>query len=247
MNEHYNLTVQMKKLTGFLFLFSFLYTVGQPVDSTNMKLSETSGIAASLYFTSQAETLAIHNGRIFYGYPGMISHAFYPELIMQNGSLLYDGTWYHNVSLIYDVFKDEVITLHPNSSLIRLFSERVQQFYFQGQKFVHLSPDKDHVIKSGFYQRLVEGAVIIFAWRHKIIEEKIVDVKLERKFIFSTQYYVLKDGSYHVINKQKPLLELLKDSKQSIVQHLKTQKLKFKTDKEKTIVQIAEFYNQSHK
>ncbi len=237
----------MKILPAALFLFSFYSASSQPLSSPNKKPSEASDKAASLYFNSQAETLAIHNGRIFYGYPGMIGHAFYPEPVMQIGSMLYDGTWYHDVSFIYDIFKDEVVTLHPNSALIRLFSERVQQFYFQGYKFVHLAPDKDHVIKSGFYQRLADGDITIFARRHKIIEEKIVDVKLERRFIFSTQYYIFKDGIYYEINKQKSLLNLLKDSKQSIVQHLKTQKLKFKTDKEKTIVEIANFYNQSHK
>ena len=27
----------------------------------------------------------------------------------QNGSILYDGTWYHNISLMYDIYKDEVL------------------------------------------------------------------------------------------------------------------------------------------
>lgn len=237
----------MKILSSALFLFLFYSAASQPTSSPNKKSSEASVNAAGLYFTNQAEALAIHDGRVFYGYPGMIGHAFYPEPVMQIGSLLYDGTWYHDVSFIYDIFKEEVVTLHPNSALIRLFTDRVQQFYFQGHTFVHLTADKDRVIKSGLYQRLADGKITIYASRHKVIEEKIVDVKLERRFIFSTRYYILKDGSYYEINKQKPLLNLLKDSKQSIVQHLKLQKLKFKTDKEKTIVEIADFYNQSHK
>ncbi|MGZ8558440.1 MAG: hypothetical protein ACXWWC_08915 [Chitinophagaceae bacterium] len=238
----------MKTLPAAIFLFSFYSAAPQPLSYPDKKPSVASANAASLYFNSQSKTLAIHNGRIFYGYPGMIGHAFYPEPLMQNGSLFYDGTWYPDISFIYDIFKDEVITLHPNSALVRLFSERVQQFYFQGQSFVYLSPnDKDHVIKSGFYQRLADGAITIYARRRKIIEEKIVEVRLERRFIFSTQYFVFKDGIYYEINKQKSLLNLLKGSKPGLVQHLKTQKLKFKTDKEKTIVEIANFYNQSYK
>ena len=237
----------MKKLTGILFLFSFLYSAGQPPESADSKLSEASENAASLYFARQGETLSIHNGRIFYGYPGILGYAFYPEPVMQKGSLLYDGTWYHDISLIYDICKDEIVTRHPNSALVRLFSERVLQFYFQGQTFVRLNHDTDNVVKNGIYQRLVEGNVTIFARRQKKIEEQIKDDKLERKFIFSSQYYVLKDGRYHVINKQKSLLDLLKDGRQIIVQYLKTHQLRYKTDKEKTIIQIAGFYNQSHK
>jgi hypothetical protein len=237
----------MKILPAALLLFSFYSAASQPLRSIDKKTSEATDNAAGLYFTSQTETLAIYNGRIFYGYPGMTGHPFYPATEMQKGSILYDGTWYHDVSFIYDIFKDEVVSRYLNSALIRLFSERVQQFYFQGETFVYLIPDNEHVIKSGFYQRLADGKVTVYARRLKTIEEKIDDVKLERKFIFSTQYFILMDGSYHEINKQNSLLNLLKDNRQSIIQHLKTKELKFKRDKEKTIIEIADFYNQSHK
>lgn len=237
----------MKKLTGFLFLFSFFCAGGQSLDSTNRGLTEVSDSAAGLYFANQRETLAIHNGRVFYGYPGTVDHAFYPETGWQNGSVLYDGIWYKDISLMYDIYKDEVVILHPTATPIRLFSERVQQFIFQGQTFVRLNPAKNNILKSGFYQRLTEGNVTIFVRRYKKLEENIVDLAIERRFVSSNQYYVLKDGNYYAINKQKSLLELLKDSRQNIVQHLKQEKLRYKDNKEKTIVQIAEFYNQSHK
>ena len=148
---------------------------------------------------------------------------------------------------MYDIYKDEVLILHPTATPIRLFSERVQQFIFQGQTFVRLNPEKNNILKSGFYQRLTEGNVTIFVRRYKKLEENIVDLAIERRFVGFNQYYVLKDGNYYPINKQKSLLELLKDTRQNIVQHLKQQKLRYKDNKEKAIVQIAEFYNQSHK
>ncbi len=237
----------MKKLTGLLFLFSFFTAEGQSLDSTNRWLTEVSDSAAGLYFANQRETLAIHNGRVFYGYPGTVDHAFYPEAGWQNGSVLYDGIWYKDISLMYDIYKDEVVILHPTATPIRLFSERVQQFIFQEQTFVRLNPVKNNILKSGFYQRLAEGNVTIFARRYKKLEENIVDLAIERRFVGFNQYYVLKDGNYYSINKQKSLLDLLKDSRQDIVQHLKQQKLRYKDNKEKAIVQIAEFYNQSHK
>ena len=96
----------MKILPAVLFSFSFYTVSSQSLDPSDKKTSEATDNAASLYFNSQSKTLAIHNGRIFYGYPGMIGHAFYPAPVMQTGSLLYDGTWYHDVSFIYDIHKD---------------------------------------------------------------------------------------------------------------------------------------------
>jgi hypothetical protein len=237
----------MKKLSVLLFLFSFFYTKGQSIDSVNTKYSEASDSAANFYFINQRETLAIHNGRVFYGYPGMVNHAFYPETDWQNGSLLYDGIWYHDISFKYDIYKDELVILHPNNTPVRLFSDRVQEFYFQGQNFVRLSQDKDNIIKSGFYQRLAEGNATIFARRYKEKQENIVELAIERRFVGFNDYYVLKDGNYHAIVKKRSLLNLLKDKKQGIVQHLSQKKLRYKDDVEKSILQIVEFYNQSYK
>lgn len=202
---------------------------------------------ATSYFSSQSETLAIHNGRVFYGYPGVIGEAFYPGTGFWKGSLLFDGMWYHAVSIMYDVYLDDVILLHPNSTPIRLFNERIEQFNFNGLTFVRLGVDKDNVLKTGFYQRLVEGNVSILAQRSKKIEENIVDMRVERKFVSTTRYFILKDGAYHLIQKQKSLLNLLKDDRQQIMQHLKSQGIRFKDDNEKAIIAIAQYYNQLHK
>ena len=238
----------MREVLAFLFLFFFYHTSGQLLKPEDGKLPEAYDSAAVSYFTNQSRTLAIHNGRVFYGYPGMLNYAFYPdETNWQKGSIQYDDTWYHNVSFMYDIFKDEVVILHPNTIPLRLVSGRIQKFSYQDKDFVRLSPDKGNIIKSGFYQRLVEGDATIWVKRSKRIEEKIEGNEIERRFIPADQYFVLKDGNYHVIKKQKTLVGLLKDNKQNIPQYLKQQKLKYKTDKEKTIAAIAKFYNQSRK
>jgi len=238
----------MRELSVFLFLLPWYYASAQSLEPTGGKLPEAYDSAAVTYFSNQSRTLAIHNGRVFYGYPGMLGHAFYPdETTWQNGSIQYDETWYHNVSFMYDILKDEIVVLHPNTIPLRLFSERVQRFSYQDKVFVRFNPDKDNIIKSGFYQRLIDGNATILVKRIKRIEEKIEGNQVERRFIPADQYYLLKDGSYHAIGKQKSLINLLKDSRQNISQYLKQRKLKFKTGKEETIIAIAEFYNQSRK
>jgi hypothetical protein len=140
---------------------------------------------------------------------------------------------------------DEVIILHPSSTPVRLISERVQQFRYMDLNFERLGPENSHLLKTGFYQRLVEGPVTIYAKRTKKIEENIVDLAIERKFVPSDHFFVLKNGIYTAVNKQKGLLELMKDKRQGIVHHLKQQNLKFKKNREKAIVEMAKFYNQS--
>ncbi|MEP7373360.1 MAG: hypothetical protein ABI675_08180 [Chitinophagaceae bacterium] len=235
----------MKKMAGFFLFFPVLYAEGQSAVQINSSPSMAVDSAVNLYFAARDKELEIYNGRVFYGYPGIDGHAFYPSKDWQKGSILYDGTLYHDVFMQYDVYKDQVIIRHPNTIPIYVFSERVQKFYFGGQVFIRLRPDKNNVLKEGFYQILTEGKVTIVVMRQKKLEEKIVDLTVERKFLSSNLYYALKDGNYYPISKQKFLLNLLKDKRQNILKHLKKEKLKYKQDAERTIVTIAEFYNQS--
>ena len=235
----------MKKGIWFFLFFPVLFSRGQsaPYMSSNSSIALDS--AANLYFEGRGKELEIYNGRVFYGYPGIDGYAFYPSKDWQKGSILYDGTLYHDIFILYDICKGEVMIRHPNTIPIYLFNERVQKFYFDGQTFIRLRPDKDNVFKAGFYQVLREGKITVVVMRQKKIEEKIVDITLERKFVSSNIYYALKDGNYYLINKQKSLLNLLKDKRQNLLKHLKKEKLKYRQDAEKTIVAIAEFYNQS--
>lgn len=233
----------MRKLTVFFFLLPFI---------TRAQLSSVAGNSpadslAALYFANQKETLAIHNGRIFYGYPEVVGEAFYPSTGFQKASLLFDGTWYHDVSIMYDTYLDDIILVHPSLTVIRLFSERVEQFSFDGLNFIRLNADKDHVLKPGFYQRLVEGNATILVHRSKKIEENIVDMRVERKFVSATRYFILKDGVYHPIYRQKFLFDILKVNRQAIVKHLKSQGIRYKDDQEKAIIAIAQYFNQLRK
>jgi hypothetical protein len=197
----------MKKVFVFFILFPVLFSEAQFPVSMGGNQSPALDSAANLYFTSRGQSSVIYNGRIFYGYPGIIGDAFYPSDGWQKGSLLYDGTWYHTISMRFDIHKGQLVVRHPNNISICLVNERVQKFFYDGQIFVRLNPDPDNVLNTGFY-------------------------------------HALKDGKYYLVKKQKTLLNLLKDQKQNVIKHLKKENLKYKHDPEKTIMAIADYYNQ---
>jgi hypothetical protein len=237
----------MKTLLVYLFTLSFLFAGAQSLDTVQAKSQKPSDSIDSMGVAVQGETPAIYNGRVFYGYPLITGHAFFSTNSWQKGSVLYDGIWYHDINMMYDINQQVLNIQHPTLIPIQLFSERVKQFNIGDQVFVRLMADKDNGIKKGFYQQLVEGNVTIYASRIKRIEETMTNMTLEKKFAQVNSYYVFKDGKYQLIKNQNSLLDLLRDSRQAIIRHLKQQDLRFRDNKEKAIVQIAEFYNQSHK
>lgn len=237
----------MKTLLAYLFTLSFSFAGAQSLDTAHAKSQNPSDSIDSLGVVTQSETPAIYNGRVFYGYPLINGHAFFSTNTWQKGSVLLDGIWYHDINMMYDINQQILNVQHPTLIPIQLFSERVKQFNVGDQIFIRLTADKDNVIKSGFYHQLVKGNVTIFASRVKRIEETMANMTLEKSFLQINFYYVLKDGKYYPIKKQNSLLDLLRDSKQAIIRHLKQQDLRFKDNKEKAIIQMAEFYNQSHR
>lgn len=192
------------------------------------------------------ESLPIYNGRLFYGYPPM-SHGipYYKTMGWQKGSILYGGVWYTDVSIIYDPIAEQLVVRNPRYLSLTVFGERVQEFQIEDDRFVRLYPDADNVIKEGFYRVLVEGAVTIYQRHIKLIKEEVKADQLELNVETVNRYYAFRDGHFYPVSKQKSLLALLKDKRQAIQQHLRSQKVKFKREPEKAITQIATFYNQA--
>ena len=120
----------MKRLTALLSIIILTEASGQNLQPPLLKPGADT--ARGLYFKALDETLPIHNGRVFYGYPGVLETAFYPESGWYQGSVLYDGIWYRDVQIMYDTYMDEVVLLHPQGTPLRLISERIQKFEYAG-------------------------------------------------------------------------------------------------------------------
>src|SRR4030095_9371949 len=237
----------MRRIIINLFFLSALYARGQALDTTASALSRLPDSISNIYLTNQNESLPIYSGRLYYPVMRIEDHPFAYTDEWQKGTIWYDGVTYHDITYKYDTYMQELIVVTPSSTPVRLGSERVQRFDFGPQSFVRHNPDKDQVLKTGFYQQLETGVVSILVHRSKIIQEKIVQNTLERKFISLDSYYALKDGRYYPINKQKRLVNLMSDSRQAVTRNLKKQRLKYKKDPVNYILKATQFYNQSHK
>lgn len=235
----------MKRLPGWIFLF-FIYQA----NSQTINLGQNGVLVDSVmksFVADQRELLPIYNGRLFYSYASNIEgHAFFVSKDWHNGSVLYDGVWYQDLIIMYDLLKDVVIVKHPNGVPISLYSERVQQFKIAGANFVRLGVDKDKVIKPGFYQVMTDGDVTLYARRSKLLEERIVSNEIERKFVDNNHFYAYTNNTYYWLKKPKSLLSILDEKKQKVTQYMSGQKVSYKKEAERAMLMIAEYNNQLH-
>jgi hypothetical protein len=229
----------MKKFTGLVTLFCVFNAIGQPG-----VVITTPDSLVHIYQSGLGMNLPLYNGRQFYGYSSaIIGNAFYPVNDWTRGSILYDNMWYNNVPIMYDAFKDELVTMHPNGVPFVLISDRVQEFRMKELVFVRLLADKNNGITTGFYQRLSTGKATAFAKRVRELEEKINGLEVERKFLIKDLFYVWKDNEFTKIRKSQSLLSVLNDKQGEVHQYLGQKKIRYKTDREIYIISVTDFYN----
>jgi len=237
----------MRGIIFTVFFLPSLYVSGQNLDTTGVAMLKIPDSVSKFYFASENQSLPIYTGRLYYPVLRIEEHPFAYSEDWQKGSIRYDDITYNDITFKYDTYLQELIVVTPKVVPIRILSERVQRFNFGDQLFIKHDPDQDRVLKPGFYHHMETGALTILIHRRKIIEERIVQSALERKFIPQDSYYMLKNGKYYPINNRKSLLNLLGDSRQAISRNLKKQRLKYKRDPENYILNAARLYNQSHK
>ena len=224
-----------------LFLLFALFTLS--AFSQNDSLIFSNAIEAR---TGSDINAPIYNGQEHAGYsPSIEGIPYYGLREWQQGTLAFQNISYRNVYLKYDLVADQVIVRHPNGITgIILFTRRIQSFTLGGKHFIYLPEDKLSGLKNGIYEELVKGKISLYAKRSKLIDEKIGQNEIERKFIGNDQFYVLKDGNFHPVKRQKTIMTLVGDKRKEVNASLKASKMKFRLNQELTLKQIAQSYNQ---
>lgn len=194
-------------------------------------------------FNTSAQSLRLYNGVEHTGYPGVKGDAYYLTREWKNGSVVYDGIFYKDVPMLYDIYKDQVIVKHENEVfIIGLVSSKVRSFTIDGHRFTRLEANALPAgMLPGFYEVLAQGQMTVLARRSKWRREYITTV-MEYEFMPRNQYFVLKEGNYTPIRSDGNLMELFGSARVQVKQHLRKEGLRYKRSPEQTIVGAVAFY-----
>jgi len=209
-------------------------------------------ITANFYITIGQQS-RLYSGHEYLPYDRAIKGtALYP-LDAQTwaiGEVTYDGIVYKGVPLMYDVYKDVLITLLYNHfSMYTLLTERVSDFTFSGHRFVRVNADglidDKSGIATGFYDQLYGGKTEVLARRTKTIQNSTNQtLALETYFIAHNDYYIKKGNVYYKVSGQGSFMNVLKDKKQALQKFMKDNSFKFRTDPEAAMARLAAYYDQ---
>ena len=144
-------------LNVFLFYFVFVLPMRASAQSDTAALNK----AILVYRHSKAAEASLYSGVLYAGYNlRLLGHPFYQSDSPIQGSLTYDGTFFPDVPLSYDLEKDLVVIPDKHNILkIQLISEKLLYFTIGDHRFIHLRPNNSEVNApaEGFYEVLYEG------------------------------------------------------------------------------------------
>ncbi|MGZ3750070.1 MAG: hypothetical protein ACXVB0_12605 [Mucilaginibacter sp.] len=218
-------------------------------DSTYLQSATTQTVA---YFDkSIGQQSRLYNGHEYLPYDLHIKGtALFPLDVdsWESGEVNYDGAYYKNVPMKYDIYKDVVVVLLYNKfSMFTLLSERVHDFTLAGHHFVRVEADSvnnNSDVITGFYDQLYGGKVEVLARRTKTIQNSsTTTATLETYFVADQEYYLRKGRTYYKVSSQSSFLNVLKDKKSALQQYIRENNIKFRRDPEGAMAKIASYYD----
>lgn len=164
-----------------------------------------------------------------------------------NGSVYYDGEYFTDVPLMYDLYNQMLITEHGASGhAMRLVEEKVKHFTIDGHYFERIVKDsvKNSLPETGFYEVLYNGPTQVLARREEWLREQIVNTQIETLYNEKNRYFILHNGVFFPVNRKASAMKLLADRKSELKRFLRKNHLSFSVNKELALKSMAEHYDQ---
>ncbi len=208
--------------------------------------SDTTSLPQVYYQTFKGNE-PIYNGRLFEAYSPLITGSpFLGDLKWGLGAICFDGVWYKDLSLRYDVNAGTLIIENQQKIPVIVSSEKLSAFFLGNRKFLQLGPDFDKSLTRAFYEIVDASSLPVLILRKKYIKEWIdqTQAKVNREFTWNSQFYIYKNGACYQVQSQKDLTTILKLKKAVVRRALKKAHIRFKTDMEAAILTTVQLYNQ---
>jgi len=236
-----------KPLAIFFIFLSGSAQTQSPSDSGFSRQIVDSTIA--FYAQHLGGDLLLYNGREYTGnYSRTIGHPFYASDRPQKGSVLYDRIHYPHSAISYDLTSDEVFIKTPQDVSVKLAKEKIDRFSLEGHVFVRLStrPDRRDPAGEGFYEVLFDDSIAVLAKRRKQLEPTF-NLEDPYRFVQYDRYFIRINHVLREVQNQNSLFSLFPGNQKEIRRHVRNEGVSFKKNREKFIIQVAQYYSQIRK
>ena len=146
------------------------------------------------------------------------------------GTLSINGISYPQVPLIYDIFRDQLITFHPIfNQKILIKPEKIDGFEWSDGKLFRFFSGNESFLHhgNGIYQVLGQGKVSALAKRYKTTRSLRDISRYDSEYVEKQDYFLWKDGAFFPIKKPSQALSALQLNVKELKKELKSKGLQF--------------------
>jgi hypothetical protein len=238
----------MKIVLLFFFeLFSIYSSFSQNAHKDSLTDLQLKNVI-SLYDHYTNDNAPIYNGTeyLFYTFKREGNPFFNSDNLLR-GWISYQGKMYDPLSLMYDLTRNQVVILFPDSiSRVVLHNQFIDSFHLAGHTFINLTQaPQQNLYNTGFYDLLFNGQVQLLARRSKLMTETIKNDSVITIISSKDFFYIHKEGIYYLVNNQKEVFKLFDDKKHELRKLMRKEHLKFRRKNfESVLVKATAFYDQ---
>jgi hypothetical protein len=202
----------------------------------------------TIYDKQVGDQSPLYNGSqyVSYGFVFKAGSPYYMSDQFSNGSVVYDGILFSNLPLLYEDLREFLVT-KKDGYLLQLINARISSFDISGHQFIRLIADSSNrgIPKTGFYEILYSGRSAVLKKTSKDIQEVASIYEGVLHFVEESDSYFIKRGNVFIrVKSGSELLDAFRDHQKDIQHFIKNNKLKFRKEKESTLIKAAGYYDQ---
>lgn len=226
-----------------LFLFFILFFLSLQAQNTIRNDTVSDAVYRS-YMAAVGAGSNLYNGTEYTAYYASTRGTpFWDSAGFQNGIISYGGVVYRDVPLAYDIVSNEVLIRGPRQLVIKLDMAKIDYFQVAGHLFIKFTGDagSKNLIPEDIYDLRYNDNIKVYVKRKKQVSRNIGE---DGRFAFMNfnSFFVYKDNTYHQVSKKNDLLNIFRDKSDALRSFWKEQRLNFRSDPERMIVETAAWY-----
>ena len=238
----------MKRILALIVLLEFPFAVAYPqAEADSAFVSTATENTVRLYNKALRAQSRLNNGRKYRASEHSLEqHPYYLSEDWVTGSVFYDGKYFTDVNLMYDLQQRVLVTEHyPSGNAIELVDEKLKSFTLQGHYFekIHIDSAASSLPRTDFYDVLYSGEIKVVAHRQKLqrkeIQSRIVEIFYDERY----RYFIFTNGIFFPVKSKGSVLKLMSDKKQEMKRFFRQNKASFLQDRELMLKRMAEHYD----
>ena len=203
--------------------------------------------AVSQYHAYLKPEPGLYRGSRYHEYAFQLAegHPFYGDGKAHKGSALYNGVLYKDLTLLFDMVKDEVVIPSPFGAYkLYLMSSQVDSFTIGDHSFILLKDSLNPMApRNGFYEQLYKGRVCVLKKNKKLLREDLQLSGVRLYIDSSLSYYIKKGDTYYSIRNKRALSYAFSDKSKELNRFIRQNKLSIRKDMENTLIKVAAWYD----